>query len=77
MKIALALLALALAGCGPIEVRSDVGRQFTLEHGSARFQDAMQGAQTHCSRDYGMNARHLGTDRGGELLLSRFECVTR
>lgn len=70
------LLALALSGCamGPIAVDERVGNNFTIEHGTARFQDAMAGAQQHCARR-GMNAKHLGTDRGGELLLSRFECA--
>lgn len=77
MRFAAIVTCALLAACGPIEVRPDVGRAFTIQHGTARFQDAMQGAQTHCSRDYGMAARHLGTDRGGELLLSRFECVAQ
>lgn len=68
-------LAVLLAGCGPIQVRPDVGRYFTIEHGTARFQDAMEGARQHCAR-MGMRVRHLGTDRG-ELLMSRFECVTQ
>lgn len=69
-----AALALVLAACGPVQVRPDAGRFFTIEHGTARFQDAMEGARQHCAR-IGMQARHLGTDRA-ELLLSRFECVS-
>lgn len=66
---------LLLAACGPIQVRPDAGRYFTIEHGSARFQDAMEGARQHCARE-GLAARHLGTDRA-EYMLSRFECVAR
>lgn len=69
----IALLGLALAACGPAQVRPDAGKYFTIEHGTARFQDAMEGARQHCVR-MGLTARHLGSDRG-ELLLSRFECV--
>jgi hypothetical protein len=69
------LLVLLLAACGPIQVRPDAGRFFTIEHGTERFQDAMAGARQHCS-SIGMDARHLGTDRG-VYLLSRFECVAR
>lgn len=69
------LVVLLLVGCGPIVPRPDAGRHFTLEHGTARFQDAMEGARQHCAR-MGMGVRHLGTDRGG-LLLSRFECVEK
>lgn len=75
MRIA-CLFVFLLTGCGAIEPRPDAGRYFTLEHGTARFGDAMEGAQIHCAR-MGMTARHLGTDRGGELLMSRFECVLR
>lgn len=71
-----ALLLVLLAGCGPIQVAPSAGRNFTLEHGTERFRDAMQGAQSHCS-SMGMAAKHLGTDRGGTWLLSRFECVPR
>lgn len=70
------LLFVLLGGCGPIQVHPSTGRSFTLEHGTERFQDAMQGAQAHCA-GMGMTARHLGTDRGGALLLSRFECAPR
>lgn len=70
------LVVLLLAGCGPIQVHPTTGRNFTIEHGTERFGDAMQGAQQHCA-GMGMAARHLGTDRGGALLLSRFECASR
>lgn len=73
--VAFALL-FAIAGCGQMQVHPDAGRSFTLEHGTARFQDAMQGARDHCA-GMGLSAKHLGTDRGGALLLSRFECVPR
>jgi hypothetical protein len=69
-----ALLVLLLAGCGSIQPGPGTGRHFTLAHGSMRFGDAMQGASEHCAR-LGLQARHLGTDNGGGLLLSRFECV--
>lgn len=68
------LVVLLLAGCGAIQPRADAGNHFTLEHGTARFGDAMEGARQHCARQ-GMKAKHLGTDRGGYLLLSRFACV--
>jgi hypothetical protein len=70
------LLVLMLTGCGAIQPRSDAGRHFTLEHGTARFGDAMDGARIHCAA-MGLGAKHLGTDRGGVLLMSRFECVPR
>lgn len=69
-----AVLTSLLTGCA-IEVDPTVGRHFTIEHGTARFQDAMQAARKHCT-GMGMDARHVGTDQGG-LLLSRFECVQR
>ena len=67
------LFVLLLAGCGAIQPRADAGRYFTLEHGTARFGDAMEGARIHCA-NMGLKVRHVGTDRGG-LMLSRFECV--
>lgn len=70
------LLLLALAGCGAIQPAPSTGRYFTTMHGSARFQDAMAGAEQHCS-SLGLQVRHLGTDWGGGMLLSRFECVER
>ena len=70
------LAVLLLTGCGAIMPRADAGRYFTLEHGTARFGDAMDGASQHCAR-MGMSARHIGTDMGGVLLMSRFECVER
>lgn len=73
MRKAICLVVL-LAGCGPIQVRPDAGKFFTIQHGTARFGDAMEGARKHCDT-LGMKARHLGTDRGGDLLLSRFECL--
>ena len=69
------LIVLLLAACGPIQVRPDAGRYFTIEHGTARFQDAMEGARRNCAA-MGMDVRHLGTDRG-EFLMSRFECVPK
>lgn len=69
------LAVLLLTGCGAIQPRSDAGKHFTLEHGTARFGDAMEGARLHCAR-FGLDARHVGTDRAG-LMLSRFECVPR
>lgn len=69
------IVLLLLAACGPIQVRPDAGRYFTIEHGTARFQDAMEGARRHCAQ-MGMDVRHLGTDRG-EMLMSRFECVSK
>ena len=71
----IALSMVLATACTPIEVRPDAGLFFTIEHGSARFQDAMEGARRHCAA-MGMDARHLGTDRG-EFMLSRFECVPK
>lgn len=68
------LFVLLLAGCA-INVPRDAGRYFTIEHGTARFQDAMSAARQHCAST-GMDARHVGTDRSG-LMLSRFECVQK
>lgn len=62
-----------LAGCGPIRPDPSVGRHFTIEHGTARFHDAMAGAREHCAA-LGMRARHLGSDRA-YMMLSRFECT--
>lgn len=71
-----ALLLILLSGCGAIRPAPDSGKDFTLEHGSARFQDAMQGAREYCG-EQGLRARHVGTDRGGDLMLSRFECLEK
>lgn len=68
------ILCVLLAGCGALTPHPDTGLHFTTEHGSARFGDAMEGARIHCSR-LGMQAKHLGTDHGGVMMLSRFECV--
>lgn len=73
-RLAIIFAVLALSACGPIEVHPGSGRAFTIEHGTDRFGDAMEGARMHCSRAFGMDARHLGTDRPGGLALSRFEC---
>jgi hypothetical protein len=67
------LVVLLLAGCGAIQVHPDAGRYFTIEHGTARFGDAMEGARQHCAR-MGLSARHLGTDVA-YMAMSRFECV--
>ena len=69
------VVLLLLAACGPIQVRPDAGRYFTIEHGTARFQDAYEGARQHCAR-MGMDVRHLGSDRA-EHVLSRFECIRK
>jgi hypothetical protein len=66
------LVLLMLAGCA-INVPREAGRYFTIEHGTARFGDAMAAAQRHCA-DLGMRARHLGTDLA-YMAISRFECV--
>lgn len=76
MKSIALLATLLLVGCGPIQVNPNAGRNFTIQHGTERFNDAMVGAQQHCA-SMGMTTKHLGTDRGGSLLLSRFECIAR
>ena len=68
------LLVLLLSGCA-ITVPADAGRHFTIEHGTARFGDAMAAANQHCAAS-GQRARHLGTDTA-YLSMSRFECVDR
>ncbi len=75
-RASLFLLCLA-AGCGSVPVFPDVGRSFTIEHGTAIFGAAMAGAREHCASKFNMGVQHLGTDRGGMLLLSRFRCVPR
>ena len=72
-KIAV-LILLLIAGCGAIGPTVSGGRYLTIEHGSARFGDAVEGARQYCSSQ-GLGARHLGTDRGGYLMMSRFECI--
>lgn len=72
MRAAFTLLLL-LAGCAPLQVPSDAGRYFTLQHGTARFQAAQEAARQHCAKQ-GLAVRHLGTDTPG-LSISRFECV--
>lgn len=74
MRTAIYLVFL-LTGCGAIQVQPQAGKYFSIEHGTARFGDAMAGARQHCAR-MGMQPRHLGTDRG-YLLISRFECVEK
>ena len=69
------VVVLLVAACGPIQVRPDAGRYFTIEHGTARFEDAYEGARQHCAR-MGMDVRHLGTDHA-QLMLSRFECIPK
>jgi len=77
---ALALLALALAGCtapwSGATVRPTETNQFTIEHGSWRFQRAAAEAEGRC-QERGLHARHLGTDGGPFGSLSRFECVPK
>lgn len=68
------LIVLLLSGCA-ITVPQDAGRYFTIEHGTARFGDAMAAAQKHCAVE-GLRARHLGTDTV-HMAMSRFECVAR
>lgn len=68
------LVLLMLSGCA-ITVPQDAGRHFTIEHGTARFGDAMGAANRHCAAQ-GMRARHLGTDTA-YMAISRFECVLR
>lgn len=67
------LVVLLLTGCAPIAVAPDAGSRFTIEHGGARFNDAMAAAQQHCAK-LGMAATHLGSDALGPRAVSRFEC---
>ena len=64
---------LLLCGCGSIPPTSATGPHITTQHGTARFQDALAGAQEYCARR-GQGVRHLGTDMAG-MAISRFECV--
>ena len=60
---------------GPIPVPANAGRNFTIQHGTAVFRWAMEGAQRHCVK-MGLAAKHLGSDRLEDAgMLSRFECV--
>lgn len=69
------LFVLLLAGCGSIPPSTASGNYITTEHGTARFQDALAGAQEYCAQR-GMGVRHLGTDIA-YMAISRFECVQR
>ena len=65
--------ASALSACGSIPPLHADGSYLTTQHGTARFRDALKGAQEYCG-SRGLGVRHLGTDTPG-LSISRFECV--
>ena len=66
---------LTLAGCGPIQVNPDSGRFPTIQHGTARFNDAMAAVRKYCAGQ-GLGVRHLRTDTPPQgLSISSFECV--
>lgn len=77
-----ALMAVVfLAGCagmvGPVAPSSVSGNFVTTVHGTARYFDALQGAEQYCAMR-GMGVRGLGTDTPPQSMsVSRFECVPR
>lgn len=64
-----------LAGCGPIPPTMASGNSVTIQHGTARFADAVAGARDYCA-GRGMGVRHVSTG-GPAPAVSTFECVSR
>lgn len=62
-----------VSSCGTIQPTQASGRFITTQHGTARFNDAYQGARDYCAK-LGLDVRHLGTDTPLQSI-SRFECI--
>jgi hypothetical protein len=62
-----------LAACGALPPTSATGNHVSIQHGTARFADAVAGANRYCA-GRGMAARHVSTG-GGAPSISTFECV--
>jgi len=75
-KLWSAVALLIVAGCAssPIAPSSATGNHISIQHGTARFNDAVAGAQQYCS-GRGMAARHVSTG-GAAPSISTFECVS-
>jgi hypothetical protein len=67
------LLVGSASGCGSLPPTSATGNHISIQHGTARFRDAVAGANQYCA-GRGMVARHVSTG-GGAPSISTFECV--
>jgi hypothetical protein len=77
LRYSILVLAFVLAGCasGPIPPTISAGNSISINHGTARFADAVEGARNYCAAR-GLSVRHISTS-GGAPAVSTFECVGR
>lgn len=74
MRRTIFVLFYLLAGCTTMH---PTGKSLTVTHAFPNFSAAAEKARVYCA-SMGLEAHHLGTDRGGAAgMLSRFECVAQ